>query len=155
MRQWGIGGKQDICYPLAVSEVRLRPEFLKAMEDFDAAAGEAIEPRLRELLRLRCSHMNGCSYSVRMHSEALAGLGTRVDLIAALAKPVKFIREDAVTPAEAAALRFGEILTDPPRGLELEARKQVARFFTQQQIGAMVEIVALANAWNRVTRGTE
>ncbi|PKQ25020.1 MAG: hypothetical protein CVT64_12075 [Actinobacteria bacterium HGW-Actinobacteria-4] len=133
----------------------MRPEFLKAMEEFDATIGEPLKPALREMLRLRCSHINGCSFSVRMHSESLASLGVRVDLISALARPVKLMREDLVTPAEAAALRFAEVLTDPPRGLEIEARSEVAEYFKSRQVGAIVEVVALINAWNRVTRGME
>ena len=125
------------------------------MEEFDATIGEPLKPALREMLRLRCSHINGCSFSVRMHSESLASLGVRVDLISALARPVKLMREDLVTPAEAAALRFAEVLTDPPRGLEIEARSEVAEYFKSRQVGAIVEVVALINAWNRVTRGME
>lgn len=119
------------------------------------SVGEPLEPSLREMLRLRCSHMNGCAFSVRMHSEALAATGARADLISALARPVKLMREDAVTPAEATALRFAEVLTDPPRGLEIEAREQVSRHYEPPQVGAIVEVVALCNAWNRVTRGME
>lgn len=125
------------------------------MEEFDATVGEPLKPTLREMLRLRTSHINGCSFSVRMHSEALAHLGVRVDLISALARPVKLMREDLVTPAEAAALRFAEVLTDPPRGLEIEARNEVAEYFKARQVGAIVEVVALSNCWNRVTRGME
>jgi AhpD family alkylhydroperoxidase len=138
-----------------MSEAQVRPGFLKAMESFDTSVGEPLEAGLREMLRLRCSHMNGCSFSVRMHSEALSGAGARPELISALARPVKLMREDAVTAGEAAALRFAEILTDPPRGLEIEARDEVSRHYAPPQVGAIVEVVALCNAWNRVTRGME
>ena len=47
------------------------------------------------------------------------------------------------------------MLTDPPRGLESEARAEVSRYFEPPQVGAIVEVVALCNAWNRVTRGME
>jgi len=137
------------------SEAAVRAEFLKAMEQFDARAGAGIEPRLRDMIRLRCSHINGCAYSVRMHSEALGLLGARVDLISALARPVKLMREDLVSEGEAAALRFAEVLTDYPRGLEIEARDEAGRFYSDAQLGAIVEVTAITNAWNRVTRGTE
>lgn len=107
------------------------------------------------MVRLRCSHINGCSYSVRLHSDALAELGVRVDLVSALARPVKLMREDLVSPAQAAALRFAEILTDYPRGLEIEARDEAGKFFTPKQLGSLVEVVAVINAWNRITRGSE
>ena len=138
-----------------VSAAKVRPEFLKALEDFDANVGDALKPRLREMIRLRCSHINGCSYCIRLHSEQLANLGGRPELIGALARPVKLMREDLISEGDAAALRFAEVLTDYPRGLEIEARDVAGEFFTQKQLGAIVETVAVINAWNRVTRGME
>jgi len=128
---------------------------MKSLELLDEGVGAVLEPKLREMVRLRCSHINGCSYCIRLHSESLAELGVRVDLISALARPVKLMREDLVTSAEAAALRFAEILTDYPRGLELEARDDAAKYFTSRQLGALVEVVAVVNAINRVSRGSE
>ena len=138
-----------------VSEAKVRPEFLKALEDFDANVGDALKPRLREMIRLRVSHINGCSYCIRMHSEQLSALGARADLIGALARPVMLMRDDLISEGNAAALRFAEILTDSPRGLEREARNVAGPFFTRKQLGAIVETVAITNAWNRVTRGME
>lgn len=138
-----------------MSQARISPEFMRALEDLDGSVGQALPEKLREMVRLRCSHINGCAFSVRLHSEALAAGGVRVDLISALARPVKLMRDDLVSPAEAAALRFAEILTDYPRGLEIEAREAASAYFTPKQLGALVEVVAVTNAWNRVTRGSE
>lgn len=133
----------------------MRPEFMKALEDCDAEVGASLKPRLRDMIRLRCSHLNGCTYSVRLHSEALTALGARPEVISALARPVRAMREGLVSEGDEAALRFAEILTDPPRGLETEARDAAATYFTRQQLGAIVETVAVVNAWNRVLRGVE
>lgn len=138
-----------------MSEAQVRPEFLKALEDFDAHVGDAIKPELREMIRLRCSHINGCTHCIRMHSEQLAALGARTDVIGALARPVTLMREDLVSEGDLAALRFAEILTDSPRGLERAARATAGAYFTRAQLGAIVETVAVINAWNRVTRGME
>lgn len=107
------------------------------------------------MVRLRCSHINGCAYCIRLHSEQLAALGATPHLISALARPVKLMREDLVSPAEAAALRFAEVLTDYPRGLEIEVRDEAGKYFDAAGLGAIVETVAVVNAWNRVTRGSE
>jgi AhpD family alkylhydroperoxidase len=138
-----------------MSQAQVRADFLRSLEELDETVGRDLPEKLREMVRLRCSHINGCSYSVRLHSDGLAVRGVRVDLISALARPVKLMRADLVSEAEAAALRFAEILTDYPRGLELEERDRAATFFTPKQLGAIVEVVAVVNAWNRVTRGTE
>ncbi|WP_430867271.1 carboxymuconolactone decarboxylase family protein [Demequina aurantiaca] len=138
-----------------MSEATMRPQFMKAMEDLDARIGKGVEPRIREMVRLRCSHINGCAYCIRLHSEQLASLGGSVHLISALARPVKLMREDLVSPAEAAALRFAEVLTDYPRGLEIEARNEAGKHFDADALGSLVEIIAVVNAWNRITRGSE
>ena len=138
-----------------MSQARVRAAFLRSLEELDASAAVGLPPDVREMVRLRSSHINGCSFSVRLYSDALAALGARPDLVSALARPVKLMREDLVTPAQAAALRFAEILTDYPRGLEIEARNEAAKFFSAKQLGALVEVVAVVNAWNRITRGSE
>jgi len=129
--------------------------FLKALEELDSRAGEVLEPRLRDMIRLRVSHLNGCHHSIRLHSESLARLGIRPDLIGALARPVRQIREGLASDGEVAAIRFAEVLTDAPRAVEAEAREHAGAFFNATQLGAIVETVATTNAWNRVTRGTD
>ena len=138
-----------------MSEAKVRGDFLRALEELDGTVGRDLPKKLREMVRLRCSHINGCSYSVRLHSDSLGAHGARVDLISALARPVKLMRDDLVTPPEAAALRLAEILTDYPRGLEIEARDEAGKYFNAKQLGSLVEVVAVINAWNRVTRGSE
>lgn len=131
------------------------PAFLKYLERLDAAAGERLPAGVREMVRLRVSHLNGCAYSIRLHSEALAALGAPAHLVDALAGPVMLMRDDLVDPAQAAALRFAEVLTDDPRGLEIGARRVAARHFSADELGALVELVAVTNALNRVARGVE
>jgi len=133
----------------------VRPDFLRAMEEFEGEVGQGLKPGLVAMIRLRCSHINGDAFSVRMHSEELARLGARPNLIASLGRPVKLMRDDLATPAQAAALRFAEILTDPPRGLEIEAREELREYFSAKAVGAMIEVIATTNAVNRVTRGAE
>lgn len=154
--RWGAQSASERLGRVAgVSEAKVRPEFLKALEDFDASVGDALKPRLREMIRLRVSHINGCTYCIRMHSDQLAALGARAELMSALARPVTLMRDDLVSEGDFAALRFAEILTDSPRGLEREARDGAGAYFTGAQLGAIVETVAVVNAWNRVTRGME
>ena len=46
----------------------LAPRVYKAMLALDAAAGEGLEPPLKELVRVRASQLNGCVYCIDMHS---------------------------------------------------------------------------------------
>lgn len=133
----------------------MRPEFLRALEDFDATVGAPLKPQLREMLRLRVSHINGCGHCIRLYSEQLSALGARPAVISAMARPVTLADPELVSQGDATALRLAEVLTDPPRGLEPAARAEAGLYFNRKQLGAIVETVALANAWNRVTRGME
>ena len=129
--------------------------FLKVLEQADEHAGEVLEPRLRDMIRLRVSHLNGCANSIRIHAESLSRDGVRPDLISALARPVRQARAELIGEGEAAALRLAEVLTDAPRALEPEARDMAGAYFNATQLGAIVETVAMTNAWNRVMRGTD
>ncbi|MDN4483149.1 carboxymuconolactone decarboxylase family protein [Demequina lignilytica] len=133
----------------------LAGDVLKELEALDARAGAQLEPRLRDMLRLRVSYLNGCVNSIRLHSESLTLEGVRPDVIAALARPVRLMRAGLVSDGEEAALRLAEVLTDAPRGLEPEARVAAGHWYNSTQIGAIVQTVALTNAWNRVLRGTD
>lgn len=136
-------------------EARVGAGFLRALESLDADAGGVLEPRLRDMVRLRVSHLNGCPHSIRLHSESLAHAGARPELISALARPARLMRPGVVSEGEAVALRLAEVLTDAPRGLEAEARAHAGEWFNATQLGAIVETVATTNAWNRVMRGAQ
>ena len=59
----------------------LAPRFSAAMSRLDAVAGQGLDPRLRELVRLHASTINGCAYCVDMHSkDAGAGGGAEQGL---------------------------------------------------------------------------
>ena len=53
----------------------LAPRFSAAMNRLDAVAGEGLDPRLRELVRLHASTINGCAYCVDMHSKDARAAG--------------------------------------------------------------------------------
>ena len=60
------------------------PRVYKAMLVLDAAAGEGLEPPLKELVRIRASQLNGCVYCIDMHSTDArkGGGGNRIRLTA-------------------------------------------------------------------------
>ena len=53
----------------------LVPRFSAAMSRLDAVAGQGLDPRLRELVRLHASTINGCAYCVDMHSKDARAAG--------------------------------------------------------------------------------
>jgi AhpD family alkylhydroperoxidase len=116
--------------------------------------GLAIEqsslPRaIRDLAMLRVSQINGCGYCVDIHSKEAAAAGEaplRLNLVAAWRHTTVF------TEAERAALALAEEgtrLADSPEGVSDETWAQVRKHYDDDQIAALVSLVAVINAANR------
>ena len=104
----------------------------------------------RELVSLRASQINGCGWCVDMHTkEALAAGETavRLNLVAAWRESTVF------TEAEQAALALaeeGSRLADAHHGVSDETWAQVRKHYDDDQTAALVCLVALINAANRL-----
>ncbi|MFG2003912.1 carboxymuconolactone decarboxylase family protein [Spirillospora sp. NPDC048911] len=104
----------------------------------------------QELVMLRASQINGCGYCVDAHAKDLAHGGesaTRVNLVAAWGESTVF------TEAEQAALALAEEgtrLADAHHGVSDETWDQVRKHYDEDQIAALVYLVAVINAANRL-----
>ncbi|MEV5545966.1 carboxymuconolactone decarboxylase family protein [Streptomyces sp. NPDC052309] len=105
---------------------------------------------LQELVELRASQINGCGWCVDVHTKeaALAGeTPVRLNLVAAWRESTVF------TEAERAALALteeGTRLADAHQGVSDETWAQVRKHFDDDQIAALVSLVAMINAANRL-----
>ncbi len=133
------------------------PGFAKAMAGLDAAAVAAAEqarldPRLRELVRLRASQINGCAYCVDMHAKDARAAGednARIDALAVW-REAPFYDE-----AEAAALGLAEAITLCADGhVPGPVWEAAAEHFTPTELTALVGLVVAVNAWNRIGAAT-
>ncbi|WP_046504177.1 carboxymuconolactone decarboxylase family protein [Streptomyces odonnellii] len=104
----------------------------------------------QELVSLRASQINGCGWCIDMHTKEAAAAGetsVRLNLVAAW-------RESTVyTEAERAALALAEEgtrLADADQGVSDETWAQVREHYDDDQIAALVALVALINAANRL-----
>lgn len=120
-----------------------------------AAASRPIEesslPKAtQELVKIRASQINGCGFCLDMHTKDAAAAGetaVRLTMVAAWREAVVF------TEAERAALAFAEEgtrLADAHEGVSDETWAAVRKHFDEEQIGALVCLVAEINAWNRL-----
>jgi AhpD family alkylhydroperoxidase len=129
------------------------PAFSRAMSHLDNAATKqldaaGVDHRLRELLRLRVSQLNGCAYCVDMHSTDARAVGETEQRLTGL--PV-WREAPFFTEAERAALAFAEAMvamaeTRVPRA-EYDA---VAEHYAPEQIAALVALVVTVSAWNAI-----
>ena len=102
------------------------------------------------LVSLRASQINGCGWCVNIHTKEAAAAGetpVRLNLVAAWRESTVF------TEAEQAALALteeGTRLADDQRGVSDETWAQVRKHYDDDQIAALVALVALINAANRL-----
>ncbi|MEU0842389.1 carboxymuconolactone decarboxylase family protein [Streptomyces sp. NPDC005962] len=104
----------------------------------------------QELVSLRASQINGCGWCVDMHTKEAAAAGesaVRLHLVAVWRESTVF------TAAERAALALAEEgtrLADAQPGVSDATWAQVREHYDDDQIAALVSLVALINAANRL-----
>ncbi len=125
--------------------------FSRAMSQLDKASVKQLdhvgfEPRLRELVRIRASQINGCAYCVDTHTKDARALGESEQRIYALAvwRETPFFTE-----RERAVLAFTETVTLVANThVPVEAYDEVAAFLSPGEIGALLALIVTINAWN-------
>jgi AhpD family alkylhydroperoxidase len=104
----------------------------------------------QELMALRASQINGCGWCLDLHTKEAAAAGessVRLNLVAAWREASVF------TEAEQAALALteeGTRLADAYHGVSDETWAQVRKHYDDDQIAALVCLVAMINAANRL-----
>jgi AhpD family alkylhydroperoxidase len=105
---------------------------------------------IQELVSLRASQINGCGWCIDLHTKEAAAAGetaVRLNLVAAWRESTVF------TEAEQAALAFAEEgtrLADAYLGVSDETWSAVRKHYDDDQLAALVGLVALINAANRL-----
>ena len=129
------------------------PGFSRAMAALDRAAtreldSAGLDPRLRELVRIRASQLNGCAYCIDMHTKDARAAGETEQRLYALPA---WRETPFFTSRERAALAFTESVTLLASTHVPEANYEaVAKEFSPAEIGALVALLVAINAWNRI-----
>jgi AhpD family alkylhydroperoxidase len=151
--------RSDRAYgPIMAERIQVIPEAPEAYELLLAlnssadrsAAGAGVEKQLVELVKIRTSMLNGCVFCVDMHTHAARHLGEtdrRIDLLAV------WREADLYTTRERAALALAEALTKLSKTQDVpdDVYDQALAAFTPEQYCAMVWIVTVYNAFNRLS----
>ena len=129
------------------------PGFLRAMTQLDRAATKeldlaGIDPRVRELVRIRASQLNGCAYCIDMHTKDARAIGETEQRIYALPA---WRETPFFTDRERAALAFTETVTTlADTHVPDEAYAAVAAEYGEQEVAALISLIVTINAWNAV-----
>jgi AhpD family alkylhydroperoxidase len=104
----------------------------------------------RELVKIRASQINGCGFCTDMHTKDAIAAGetsARLNLIAVWREATVF------TEAELAALELteqGTRIADAAGGVTGAAWANAAKHYDEEQLAALVYMIALINTFNRV-----
>ncbi|MET0582790.1 MAG: carboxymuconolactone decarboxylase family protein [Pseudoxanthomonas sp.] len=125
------------------------PELFKKFVAFNLAINDsAIEQSTRDLVVLRASQINGCSFCVDMHVKQATLHGERplrLHHVAAWRDSQLF------APRERAALAWTEALTQlDPQGVPDEIYDRVRTQLSEKEISDLTFLIMAINAWNRV-----
>jgi AhpD family alkylhydroperoxidase len=131
--------------------------FSRAMGHLDRAATKeldqaGIDPRLRELIRVRASQINGCAYCIDMHTKDARAIGETEQRLYALPA---WRETPYFTERERAALAFTESVTLVADGhVPASDYDAVAAVFSPGEVAALVSLIVAINAWNAISVAT-
>jgi len=125
----------------------LAPKSVKALVQFTFAAGSSLDKRLKELVNLRVSQINGCALCMDMHWAELVKQGVEPRHLNAL--PGWREARRFFTERECAALNWAEAINASPHSVPQDADfEQVRRHFADAEIAELSFSVAAIRAWN-------
>ena len=130
------------------------PMTMKMVKHINAAAAALQDSGLptatQELVKLRASQINGCGFCTDMHTKDALHAGEsqqRLNLVAAWREATVF------TDAERAALELAEQgtrIADAAGGVTDDAWGNAAKYYDDDQLVALVSVIAIINAYNRM-----
>jgi AhpD family alkylhydroperoxidase len=125
----------------------LAPKAAKALAQFSFAAGSGLDKRLKELVNLRISQINGCAFCIDMHWADLVKQGMEPRHLNALAgwREAQRFFDDKLR----VALRWAEAVNAIPHSTPSDADfEEVKRHFSDAEIAELTFSVTAIRAWN-------
>jgi AhpD family alkylhydroperoxidase len=126
-------------------------KFLKHIVSAGKVVSDSTLPAAtQELVKIRASQINGCGFCTDMHTKDATHAGetsTRLNLVAVWREAKVF------TEAERAALELteqGTRIADAAGGVTDEVWANAAKHYDEDQLAALVSLIALINAFNRL-----
>ena len=129
-----------------LSARRLAPDPYQAMVAFDNSID--FDPRLRELVKIRASQLNGCAYCLDMHTRDARDAAEDERRLATLAG---WHESPFFTPRERAALDLTDAVTRlGDHGVSDAVWAEAAEHFDQAELAQLLWAIVAINAWNRI-----
>ncbi|TGN07083.1 carboxymuconolactone decarboxylase family protein [Leptospira ilyithenensis] len=131
----------------------LQPEAYKAMfglENYLHSTG--IDKKLKELIKVRASQINGCAYCIQLHAADARKAGETEQRIYALSAwwetPIFTEQEKVVLAMTDEITRIAE------KGLSEQTYKAAKKIFNDNNIAQIIMQISIINTWNRIAIAT-
>ena len=111
-----------------------------------------LDPKLRELIKIRVSQINGCGYCLNLHTRDARKLGETEQRLNTLAAwwEVPFFSEE-----ERAAFKLAEEVTKiSQHGVSDEVYEKAVAVFGEQKTAQLIFATIIINSWNRIAIST-
>lgn len=109
----------------------------------------AINRKLRELIKIRVSQINGCAYCLNLHTTDARKMGETENRIYCLST---WSECDFYSAEEKVALQLAEHITlIPTKRVSDDLYQQVRKYYDEKQYVDLVLIINQINSWNRIS----
>ena len=125
------------------------PDGVALLTAVSAYNAKNLDPKLRALVELRVSQINGCAFCLNMHTQEARHAGEdqqRLDTLSAWRETTFFGEK------ERAALAWAEAVTLlGPHGVAQEVFDALKHHFSDKEIADLTLVIVTMNAWNRMS----
>jgi AhpD family alkylhydroperoxidase len=126
----------------------MKPRFNPVIALEAQLAQSSIDHRLRHLIKLRVSQINGCAFCIDMHWKDARAAGESEQRLYALDA---WEESPFYSDRERAALGWAEAVTNLHDGHVPDAAyDQVRSTFSEQEVSDLTFVASTINAWNRI-----
>nr|WP_144922745.1 carboxymuconolactone decarboxylase family protein [Paenibacillus bovis] len=121
----------------------------KVMELEKYTNSTAIDKKIIELIKIRVSQINGCSYCLNMHTKTARKLKVPEEQIEQLDK---WKEADIFTPSERVAIELAESVTlIADNGVNDDLYERVRKHYDEKEYVDLIMIINQINIWNRIS----
>ena len=129
------------------------PDGYRRVLQFDTYVDGALDAQTKNLVYLRASQLNGCTYCVDRHSSDLIAAGFPIRKVLAVSA---WRHCDFFSPREVLVLELTESITliSSPEGQKTgvpdELWSRASESFTETELGDLLLGISMINVWNRI-----
>ncbi|MCF2518364.1 carboxymuconolactone decarboxylase family protein [Dyadobacter sp. CY351] len=130
----------------------LEPKAYEAMFGLEKYLSQTkLDSSLRELIKIRVSQINGCSYCIDLHTKDARKMGETEQRIYALSA---WRETPYFTSTEMAVLALAEEITFINKGVSEPTYNEASKVLDKHTLSQVIMAIITINAWNRIAIST-